>query len=97
MRKIELKEYDNSNYRADLKQIISTPGREPYNLSQLRAAVKVIDKLDDAEDGFLLLEESEFDFVKRRVESAQFVRADKTILQFIDDIIDAPEVEVKSV
>lgn len=93
MKKIELKKIDDFEYKALLTQLVSTPDTEPYSVPQIRQAVKVLDKLEVATDS-LLLEDAEFSFVNQRVQSAKFVRADKRILQFVDDISAALEVSV---
>lgn len=95
MRKIDLKNLDGFEYKLLLKNIIASPGERSngLRLDDVRKAVKILDKLEAADD-HLLLEEADWQFVKSRVEGASYVVADKRIVEFADDVIRAPEVSV---
>ena len=96
MRKIELKKrgvtsYSGDkfvqNYRAELQAIVGMSGKG-MNVEEIRKRVKVMDKLEDAKD-VVELEDAEWELVKTLVSEAQFVRAEKHVLDFIDDILNA--------
>ncbi len=95
MRKIVLKTMPDFDYKSLLRSIIATPGPRDGGmaLDQVRKAVKILDRLEAA-DGHLLLEEADWQFMKTRVEGASYTLADKRIVEFADDVIQAPEVNV---
>lgn len=96
MRKIELKTDNGLVYRDLLKSIATAPmgGRQGLQLSEVRDAMKVADKLDAA-NGSLLLEEDEWRFLRDRVEAAPYTAADQRILDFADSVLNAPTIEVQ--
>lgn len=82
------------DYKQMIKQAISE-SQDPQrglSVSDIRTAVKIIDKIDAAEEQ-LLLEEAEYQFVKSKVAAMSFIVAHKNIVEFVDDIENAPEVD----
>lgn len=100
MREVELKKIPSSDtspgydYSVMIKAIIENPGKRPYGVSEMRQAVNLLGKIDKA-DGTLLLEQSEYAFLRDRLDSTEFLAANQELLDFIDTIQLAPEVEVK--
>lgn len=96
MRKIELKTVDKFDYKQMLKLIVSSPtrgGSGSLNLDEVRRAVKILDLLEAA-NGVLLLEETDWAFVKDRVTNASYTVADRRIVDFADAVLLAATVSV---
>lgn len=95
MRKIVLKNEDGFDYKTILRGLLSVPSRKEDGLSleEVRRSVKLLDKLDSAEHS-ILLEESDWSFVKGKVSGARYTLADKRIVEFADAILCAQEVSV---
>ena len=94
MRKITLKKIEGYNYAEMVKAIVENPGKRPYSVTELRQAVNLIGKIEKANDE-LLLEESEYVFLRDRVDSTEFITATQELLDFIDEVQLAPEVDVQ--
>lgn len=60
-------------------------------LAELRARWRVLDALDAASGKELLLEDAEWETLKRAVEGAGWVTADRGLRPIIDDAIEAKE------
>ncbi|WP_259384369.1 hypothetical protein [Bacillus thuringiensis] len=85
---------DTMERREVLRQIVEHPS-EPYNVADLRRAVRVLDQLDMLGDS-LALEDADHEFLKQRVAAAQFIRADRAVLALIDAVLDAPQSPVSA-
>jgi len=94
MRFIVLKSFRLEGQTATYRELLKLQIERPVNLQQgmnvaeMRMALKLMDKLDAATDVFAL-EDAEWEFVKRKIESAGWIKADRGILQFCDDVVDA--------
>ena len=79
------------SYKEALRIQIERPASQQagMNVAEMRTALKLLDKLDAATD-VLVLEDAEWEVVKGKVESAGWVKADRGIMQFCDDVISAP-------
>lgn len=80
----------NFSYRAQLIEIMRSPS-DPRgsDLEEVRRSLRVLDALnapspDDPTK--LLLEDADFDYMKRRVLSARWPVIDKFVLSFIEDV-----------
>lgn len=96
MRKITLKKVDGLDYKALLKTILAAP-KDPsagLQLDEIRKVVKILDILDAA-DAAVMLEESDWQYVRDRVKSAPYTAADKRIVDFADAVIGAEEIIVQ--
>ena len=99
MKKIILKNIETEpkmNYRESLMTIIKTPmnPREGISIDEMRKSVKLLDLIEIKKDeDEVELEDADYDFLKKKVESFKFAFANKIVLQFIDDILLAEEVK----
>jgi hypothetical protein len=59
------------------------------NVTQMRSRIRVLDALDAAKDGVLLLEESDYSTLSEAVNAMPWAIADRTLLAIIDDILGA--------
>lgn len=83
---------DNLDYREFLIQIVRTPLDPARGMSvdDMRKSVRVMDILEDAVSGSTIeMEDADHEFMRQRVEGARYMRADKAIVTFVDDIIHA--------
>lgn len=96
MRKISLKKVDGLDYKTLLKSILAAPKDQSagLQLDEIRKAVKILDTIDAADDA-VMLEDSDWQYVRDRVKGASYVVADKRIVDFADTVIGAPEVAIQ--
>ena len=76
------------------------PGQQGFTIDDMRKGMRVLDALEMAEktvDGrILVLEDSDYTFMKKRVEAARWVRITKPLLDFIDKIMSPEELDAPS-
>lgn len=83
---------DNLDYRDMLITIMRTPLDLSRGMAvdEMRKCVRVLDILETAKPGATIeMEDADHEFMKQRVEGGRYMRADKTLLDFIDEIIHA--------
>lgn len=61
------------------------------NVAEMRKRIKVLDLLDDAKDGFIVVDADMHTMIKTAVEAYPFGIADKALLACCDAIFDAPD------
>lgn len=91
MKKLALKD------RTELKdtEVIKTVMSRPYNpqagltLPEIRRSMKILDKLEASHNGVLLLEDSEWEDLRRRFDVFPFSVAHKDIVALADDLASA--------
>lgn len=66
--------------------------REGLDLAAARQALKVLDKLEEAEGDSVLLEDAEFTLVKSRIEALRINMVSRAFLRFVDAVLEAKSV-----
>lgn len=72
-----------------LKGIVAQSPEGGYDLPQLRAALKLADRLDAATANELVLEDAEYSFLVDRIKSVRWTVANRDVANFIDAILNA--------
>lgn len=90
MKKLELKTLGPEpaiSYREILIEVCRRPlnPREGINIAEMRASLKVLDALDEA-NGTLELEDADFAHLKTKLDNMGWNVADRRILQLVDDV-----------
>jgi len=96
MKAIELKHINEPekridfDYRKQLAVIINAPigGQGGVSVSEMRPAIKIADKLESA-NGFLVLEDSEWEFLNARVQAWPWPNAHRAFIEFADAVANA--------
>lgn len=92
MKTIELKEGEvggkSFSYKEELKIILHTPidRNAGADIEEMRRAIRVLDALDATEDNKLVLEDADFDYLKKRMNSAKFAIVDPALVKFVEDV-----------
>jgi len=96
MRKIELQSDEAFDAKRSLIAIVESPlgGKAHVTVPEMRTALRIAEKVAAA-DAAVLLEDSDFNFVRERVEAFPYPRSDKRVLQFVETILKAAEVDVQ--
>ena len=83
------------NYKDTMINALSSPvgGQREIGVADMRTAIKIMDKIEAA-NGRVHLEDAEYQFLNDRVQNMKWTLAHKHIMQFIDDIAQAPTVEI---
>ena len=69
-------------------------------IDEIRKTIPVLDKFEqvkypDTGDTEIVLEDAEYDILKDRVETARFTRIDSELIEMVDAINDAEDIEVE--
>lgn len=100
MKRIPLKTVDVSlpsgsemslDYKTQLQVILRAPidPKAGIDIEEMRGSIRVLDALDKADGDFCDLEDADFFFMVKKVNSAHFAQAHPAILQFVDDVTGA--------
>lgn len=93
MKKIELKSDNGLDYAEQIRVLVSAaPRGAEFDLSDMRKSIRVMDALDSARLNVLLLEDSDWEYLKHRTELARFSIAHKSVLEMVDSILSAESV-----
>ncbi|MVA47319.1 hypothetical protein GOZ83_19890 [Agrobacterium vitis] len=84
------------DYRKQIVSLLINPGRELTSM-EVRQLGKIADKIDDAVEESILLEEVDFQQILQVIRSTKFLSASRNVRQFINDIEGAATVEVAKV
>lgn len=85
-------------YAQTLKDILSTAPRGGFGLDDIRALVPIVDRLTNAFEinaGFVLLEEAQHKRLLDAVKAHRFGMVTQAILDMVDELEQAPDVEVQ--
>jgi hypothetical protein len=96
MKRIELKRFQftmpeggqqTMDYKGQLQHIMrmATDPQRGADIDEIRHSLRVIDALDKA-DGFVELEDADYEFMVKKVRAARFPVAVPELLQFLDDV-----------
>lgn len=64
-----------------------------FSIGEIRQSVKILDRIEDAEDS-LILEDTEYQYLLARLQNFRFSFAHKALVEFIDDLESAEDVEL---
>lgn len=98
MKKILLKNIETEptlNYRESLKAIVQSPvaPQAGVTIDEMRKSVRILNILEDAKDNEdISLEDADYDLLKQKVEKFPYSSSSKTLLDFIDSILNAETV-----
>lgn len=90
MKSIELKQGDK-----EFLQIICEQAPEGITIEQVRRSIKVLDKVEAAEDT-LLLEDADHQYLVSRFSQMKFIKADRGVLDLFDRLSGAKDADVKA-
>lgn len=80
-----------------LESVLGGQIKEGALVAEIRKHVRVLDKIENAKDGEdLLLEDEDYNFLKNKVSSFLWGVADKRIIDFVEMVENAEEVEAKT-
>lgn len=88
MKAIEIKKRSKYDDIEILRQVCSAHGDRGINIGTMRTLIKVLDKLETAKDE-LLLEDEEYNVLRRHFESFNFAIAHRDITELHDAITTA--------
>lgn len=88
MKTIPLKKIGNFDYKSVLLEMLKSAPARGYTIDEVRLAVKVIKVLEVA-DQEVSLEDEFYNFVKKVINEAKYVRAAGEMVQLFDDIENA--------
>lgn len=71
-----------------LKQVCET-SMQGMNLTQMRSRIRVLDALDAAGDGDILLEDADFTVVTEAINAMPWGLADRNLLAIIDGVLNS--------
>ena len=87
MKSIEMKQNDK-----DFLKIVCEQSPEGITIEQVRHAIRVLDKIELAEET-LLLEDADHAYLILKFSQMKFVRADRSVLDLFDRLSNAKEPE----
>jgi hypothetical protein len=75
------------SYKQELKTIFSAPLdiKSGANVDEMRKSIRILDALDKSSDA-LKLEDSDFEYLKMRMQQAKFAFIHPAIVQFVEDV-----------
>jgi hypothetical protein len=89
MKSIELKQGDK-----EFLKIVCEQAPEGITIEQVRRSIKVLDKVEAAQET-LLLEDADHQYLVSRFSQMKFIKADRGVLDLFDRLSSAKDVEVK--
>lgn len=100
MRRIQLKvvPVDGENdlsYKEHLVTLAEIPmdQQKGVGIEEMRKSVRLLDKIEQApEEGFIDLEDADFEFLKQKLEKVTFKRTSRELLQFLDDVLASEQI-----
>lgn len=84
MKTVQLLETKTVKARDLLKIVMENAQPQGANIEQIRKRCKILDALDDARDGAVLLEDADFDFMVKTLRAHSFGAATRDILKVLD-------------
>jgi len=100
IRKFDAEGIISSTREADYKDLLITILSKPTakgDYDEIRKIVPIMDKIEAAGDKFVRLEETEWKEVSERVKKFQFAIIHRDIAKFVDDVLDAQEIQMEEV
>ena len=102
MKKIILKKLGNEGesgvlyYKEMIKNLLQFPqdAQKGFTVDEIRANLRILEALEKS-DTELTLEDADHEKLKTIIESAKFGMAHKNIVEFVDDIKQAENIEIK--
>jgi hypothetical protein len=73
------------SYREQIAEIIRHPD-QAADLEEVRRGIRVLDALEAATGGVLMIEDADFDHMVKRIKSARWPIVDKFVLDFVRDV-----------
>ncbi len=86
-------------YQEQILQALSVP-KNPQagcDAAEMRTVTPIIDKVEAATGDYVMLEDAEHKEVAERMEKCKFTINHKALETMVDDIVNAPDTEVKAV
>ncbi|MCC7202452.1 MAG: hypothetical protein IT393_07325 [Nitrospirae bacterium] len=94
LKELETKEGKNFRYRDVLEVIVKTPqDKQGILIAEMRSLIKILDKLEAA-NGSMLLSSDEWNILKSRAGVFPWGMVSREIVQFVDDLEGAKEIEL---
>ena len=87
-------------YAESFRAVLGAPRRDGYSLEDIRTRVPIVDKLTAAienESASLLLEDAQYKHLLAAVRAHRFGIVSRAILDMVDDLEHAPDVDVRPV
>lgn len=109
MKSIQLKSlvdpHDPTNliaYRELIEQVLRVPMNRQTGatIDEMRRSIRVLDRLDETDTGWLRLEDADWQILRDKVEAFPWGMVDRRLLQFYDDVVgasDSPQVKPEDV
>ena len=94
MKRIQLRKEGKNQSAPTFRAIMEHSPQKPLSVAEIRARVKVLDKLDalDPDADTLVLEDAEHVTLKKGVEEFPWQQASRELLELIDDVLEAKAV-----
>lgn len=89
MKKIVFEVEGAERFKEALKQLIGPAPENGYTIDQVRAGIKVLDKIAASQGEVIELEDAEYAFVAQRVRESKWAGADPFVVSFYDAIMGA--------
>lgn len=80
------------SYRQQIEELMRTPidPRSGADVAEVRRSIRVLDALEHEQEGALVLEDADYEHLKKRVLATRWPIVDKAVLQFIEDVTGLP-------
>jgi hypothetical protein len=92
MKRIEQKKEGDFTTAKLLQQVCET-SINGMNLTQMRSRIRVLDAVEAAGDGDIMLEDADFNTLSEAINSQQWALAKKQLLVIIDGVLEAKNAE----
>lgn len=89
MKKISFEIEAAARSKEALQQLIGPAPEGGYSIDQVRAGIKVLDKIASSPEEVIELEDAEYEFVMQRLRAAKWLSADPFVVSFYDAITGA--------
>lgn len=89
MRVIQLREDTPIKSSVLLGTVLGTSPTNSITVDEIRKRVRILDLVENSTDGTLVLEDSDYAFLNRLIQSFPFSVANKDLLSIIDTITEA--------
>lgn len=103
MKTLELKILSDSDnfkldYHSQLLACVRAPmGERGMDIEEMRKSIRVMDVLEKSESGkWIDLEDADYEHLKQKVGAMRWTMAHRFIVQFVDDVNNAPAVKKES-
>jgi hypothetical protein len=95
MKSVELKIVDveiqgkpiRLSYKQQIAEIMKTPtGNRGADIDEVRRSIHILDALDACKGDTLQLEDADFEYMKQRIQEANWPVIDRWVLAFVEDV-----------